>query len=96
MKVTEPAVDLALVLAVASSVVDVALSPRLVVVGEVGLAGEIRRVSGVGRRIAEAARLGFTHALVPPNSGQLPDGIKVLEVGNVDLALSAAQHARTR
>jgi DNA repair protein RadA/Sms len=94
MKVTEPAVDLALVLAIASSVADVALSSRLVAVGEVGLAGEIRRVAGVGRRIAEAARLGFTHALVPPNSGQLPSGIKVLEVENVELALSAAQHAR--
>jgi DNA repair protein RadA/Sms len=94
MKVTEPAVDLALVLAVASSAEDVALSPRLVSVGEVGLAGEIRRVAGVNRRIAEAVRLGFTHALVPPNSGKLPEGIRVLEVADVASALAAAQHAR--
>lgn len=93
MKVTEPAIDLAVVLAIASSADDVALSPRLVALGEVGLAGEIRRVTGVGRRLAEAVRLGFTHAIVPPDPGKLPDGIRVLEVANVAEALNAAHHA---
>ncbi|HVW40810.1 MAG TPA: DNA repair protein RadA [Amycolatopsis sp.] len=93
MKVTEPAVDLSVVLAISSSVRDEALSPRLVSLGEVGLAGEIRRVTGVGRRLAEAARLGFTHAIVPPDPGKLPDGIRVLEVSNVAEALNAAQRA---
>ncbi|MEV6873765.1 DNA repair protein RadA [Amycolatopsis sp. NPDC051128] len=94
MKITEPGIDLALVLALTSSFGDVALSPRLVSVGEVGLAGEIRRVPSVGRRLAEAARLGFTHALVPPDSGKPPAGIRVLEVANVADALNAASHAR--
>ncbi|RSM41604.1 DNA repair protein RadA [Amycolatopsis balhimycina DSM 5908] len=94
MKITEPGIDLALVLALTSSFEDVALSPRLVSVGEVGLAGEIRRVPSVGRRLAEAARLGFTHALVPPDSGKPPAGIRVLEVSNVADALNAANHAR--
>lgn len=94
MKITEPGIDLALVLALTSSFGDVALSPRLVSVGEVGLAGEIRRVPSVGRRLAEAARLGFTHALVPPDSGKPPAGIRVLEVANVADALNAANHAR--
>ncbi|WP_206785411.1 DNA repair protein RadA [Amycolatopsis sp. MtRt-6] len=94
MKITEPGIDLALVLALTSSFGDVALSPRLVSVGEVGLAGEIRRVPSVGRRLAEAARLGFTHALVPPDSGKPPAGIRVLEVANVADALNAAGHAR--
>lgn len=93
MKVTEPAIDLAVVLAIASSADDAALSPRLVALGEVGLAGEIRRVTGVGRRLAEAVRLGFTHAIVPPDPGKLPDGIRVLEVANVAEALNAAHHA---
>ena len=93
MKVTEPAVDLSVVLAISSSVRDEALSPRLVALGEVGLAGEIRRVTGVGRRLAEAARLGFTHAIVPPDPGKLPDGIRVLEVSNVAEALNAAHRA---
>ncbi|MEV6831484.1 DNA repair protein RadA [Amycolatopsis sp. NPDC051102] len=94
MKITEPGIDLALVLALTSSFEDVALSPRLVSVGEVGLAGEIRRVPSVSRRLAEAARLGFTHALVPPDSGKPPAGIRVLEVANVADALNAAGHAR--
>jgi DNA repair protein RadA/Sms len=94
MKITEPGIDLALVLALTSSFGDVALSPRLVSVGEVGLAGEIRRVPSIGRRLAEAARLGFTHALVPPDSGRPPAGIRVLEVANVADALNAASHAR--
>ncbi|GAA3556261.1 DNA repair protein RadA [Amycolatopsis ultiminotia] len=94
MKITEPGIDLALVLALTSSLHDVALSPRLVSVGEVGLAGEIRRVPNVGRRLAEAARLGYTHALVPPDSGKIPDGIRVLEVPDVASALNAANHAK--
>ncbi|WP_290057961.1 DNA repair protein RadA [Amycolatopsis solani] len=94
MKITEPGIDLAVVLALTSSFGDVALSPRLVSVGEVGLAGEIRRVPSVGRRLAEAARLGFTYALVPPDSGKPPAGIRVLEVANVADALNAASHAR--
>ncbi|MEC3982471.1 DNA repair protein RadA [Amycolatopsis sp. H20-H5] len=94
MKITEPAIDLAVVLAIASSVEEVALSPRLVSIGEVGLAGEVRRVPNVARRLAEAARLGFTHALVPPDSGRMPEGIRALEVGDVASALNAASHAR--
>ncbi|PRX50474.1 DNA repair protein RadA/Sms [Prauserella shujinwangii] len=96
MKVTEPAVDLAIALALWSGFRDEALSPRLVAIGEVGLAGEVRRVTGVGRRLAEAVRLGFTHALVPPDPGPLPDGIRVLEVGDVGSALNAVRHVPVR
>lgn len=88
MKVTEPAADLAVVLAAASSMLDVALPSNLVALGEVGLAGEIRRVNAVGRRAAEAARLGFDHALVPPDSGELPDGIRATVVSDVRSVLN--------
>ena len=54
--------------------------PRLIAFGEVGLSGEIRRVTGTARRLSEAVRLGFTHALVPPDSGAAPDGLVVREV----------------
>ncbi len=87
MRVTEPAADLAVALAVASSARDVALPPHTVVIGEVGLAGEVRRVAAVGRRLTEAARLGFTRALVPPDSGPLPGGVRVTVVDDVDSAL---------
>ena len=91
MKVTEPAVDLAAALAIASATKDATLSSKLVAIGEIGLAGEVRRVTGVQRRLAEAARLGFTHAMVPPDPGRLPDGIKTLEVESLADALHAMQ-----
>jgi DNA repair protein RadA/Sms len=74
VRVTEPAADLALALAVASAARDAPIPPATVVLGEVGLSGEVRRVGAVGRRLAEAARLGFSTALVPPDPGPLPDG----------------------
>ncbi|GAA4611877.1 DNA repair protein RadA [Saccharopolyspora hordei] len=86
-RVTEPAADLAVALAIASSRRSTPLPPNLVVVGEVGLAGEIRRVNGVGRRLAEAARLGFDRALVPPDSGPLPEGVRATVVSNIGDAL---------
>ncbi|WP_447005325.1 DNA repair protein RadA [Saccharothrix isguenensis] len=78
MRLTEPAVDLAVALAVASAATDLPLPHDLVVVGEVGLSGELRRVSGVGRRLSEAARLGYTKALVPPDAGPLPPETRAL------------------
>ncbi len=87
MKLTEPAADLAVVLAVASAEREIALPADLVVLGEVGLAGEIRRVNGVGKRLAEALRLGFTKALVPPDAGPLPDGVRALVAPDLFTAL---------
>ncbi|MEV0082054.1 DNA repair protein RadA [Saccharopolyspora sp. NPDC050642] len=86
-KVHEPAADLAIALAIASSQKGKPLPPNLIAVGEVGLAGEIRRVSSVGRRLAEAARLGFDRALVPPDAGPLPKGVRATVVSNVSEAL---------
>jgi DNA repair protein RadA/Sms len=89
MRVIEPAADLALALAVTSARRDVALPSDVVVLGELGLAGEVRRVAGVERRLAEAARLGFTHALVPPDSGDAPAGMRLTEVRDVGVVLDA-------
>ncbi|GAA3793685.1 DNA repair protein RadA [Cellulomonas soli] len=80
-RVVEPAADLALALAAISSRENAPMPPGLVAVGEVGLAGEIRTVTGVGRRLAEAARLGFTHAIVPAGAldgATPPAGLTVL------------------
>lgn len=88
MRVIEPAADLAVALAVASAVSDATLPDRTVVIGEIGLAGEVRRVNGIGRRLAEAARLGFTRALVPLDcTDRVPDGLRVLEVPDLATAL---------
>ena len=88
MRVVEPAADLAMALAIASAKRDVALPSDLVVLGEIGLAGEVRRVTGLDRRLAEAARLGFTHALVPPDSGSGPAGMTLTEVRDVGSVLA--------
>ncbi|SDS46393.1 DNA repair protein RadA/Sms [Microlunatus soli] len=64
-RVIDPGADLAIALSIVSSVLDRPLPRTLVAIGEVGLAGELRRVPGTDRRVAEAARLGFSHAIVP-------------------------------
>jgi DNA repair protein RadA/Sms len=65
LKVAEPAADLGIALAIASSAKDISVDPELAAVGEVGLSGELRAVSQLERRVAEAARLGFKRCLVP-------------------------------
>ncbi|MGU3432864.1 DNA repair protein RadA [Actinomycetes bacterium M1A6_2h] len=90
MRTTEPAVDLALALAVTSAHRDKPLPAHTVVLGEVGLAGEIRRVTGVDRRLAEAARLGFTSAIVPDVPGDTPSGMRIHRVSDMGSALRAA------
>ncbi|WP_236047899.1 DNA repair protein RadA [Streptacidiphilus fuscans] len=89
VRLSEPAADLAIALALASSAADTPLPQELVAIGEVGLAGEVRRVTGVERRLAEAARLGFTHALVPPEPGKVPKGMRVIEVTTIGDAMAA-------
>ena len=61
-----------------------------VIIGEVGLAGEVRRVTGTPRRLAEAARLCFTHAIVAHEPGTIPAGIKVYEAADIRAAIDAA------
>jgi DNA repair protein RadA/Sms len=94
--VSDPGADLALLLAVESAIRDQAVPGGLVAVGEVGLSGELRPVPGVPRRLAEAARLGFSHAIVPRGSGAAPDGIRVREVSSVQEAVTAAKELAGR
>jgi DNA repair protein RadA/Sms len=83
VRVVEPAADLGLALAIASSVANVALPPDLVVCGEVGLGGEIRQVGHIQRRLAEAARLGFGAALLPRLAPDPPVGMRAIRVATV-------------
>ncbi|MFC4565962.1 DNA repair protein RadA [Nocardiopsis mangrovi] len=96
VRLGEPSVDLALALAVAGSVRDDPLPKGLVAIGEVGLAGDVRAVSGVQRRLAEAQRLGFTRAIVPVHSEDPVPGIEVIGVDDVGGALRAAFPAQQR
>jgi len=87
MKLVEPSVDLALALAVASAAVNLALPPDLIAIGEVGLAGEIRRVNGLQQRAQEAYRLGFKKAILPAGSEVKVAGMEIVEVHRLAQAL---------
>jgi DNA repair protein RadA/Sms len=91
VKVTETSADLALLLAIVSSFKDRSLPKNLVVFGEVGLAGEIRPVPGGQERLQEAAKHGFTRAIVPKaNAPQTKiNGLEVIGVTKIDQALDA-------
>jgi len=90
IRVLEPAADLALALALSSAVKSCALPPDLVVFGEVGLGGEIRQVPHAPRRLAEAARVGFRHALVPQSCPDGPTGMEVVHVRSLAQAVALA------
>jgi DNA repair protein RadA/Sms len=90
IRVTEPAADLALVLAVASAWSTIALPADVVAFGEVGLGGEIRQVPQAHRRLSEAARIGFRRAIVPASCPDGPPGIELLRVESVADAAARA------
>lgn len=94
LRIQEPAADLAIAVAVASSLRDRPVDPGTVCIGEVGLSGELRTVTQLERRIQEASRLGFRKAIVPARSGKLPSssslGLELISVTNVAEAIDAA------
>ncbi len=96
VKVAEPAVDLALALALVSAATGTALGPDLVACGEVGLAGELRQVVHTDRRLAEAARLGFTRACVPPSAPDPPPGMSLVRASTLAGAVTALGLGRAR
>ena len=86
LKVDEPAADLGIALAIASSFRNKPLPHNVLAIGEVGLTGEIRAVNSIEKRVKEAAKLGFEMCIVPKGSGCGGD-IKVIEVSSVGEAL---------
>ena len=100
-RVTDPSADLAAALAIASGALDISATARAVAIGEVGLAGELRRVPGTDRRLAEAARLGFETAIIPSVSSKWTDrmphvahGLRVIPVATINQALDAVDLRR--
>ena len=90
--VADPGLDLAVAVALASTLRDRPVRPGTIAFGEVGLLGELRAVAGTERRLREAARLGFTRALIPRTRAAAPvvAGLEVLPVASVRDALAAA------
>jgi DNA repair protein RadA/Sms len=93
LQIDEPAADLAVAAAIASSWKDVSVKADAVLIGEIGLAGELRMPGQMQARLKEASKLGFKTAIVPKairKSEEYPKGIQVIEVRSVQEALSAA------
>ena len=95
MKVTEPAVDLALIMAVISSYRNVPISGRTIIFGEVGLTGEVRAVSQASQRVSEAIKIGFNKIIMPKANLPIQDvdvsGINIIGVSNIREALQAVE-----
>jgi DNA repair protein RadA/Sms len=88
LQATEPAADLAVALALASAARDAPLPQTLCAIGEVSLSGDVRRVGDLDRRLAEAARLGFTIALIPAGQAAAARGVQTLSVATLVDALA--------
>lgn len=93
VKITEPGADLPVLLAIVSSLRNKPLPEKMVVFGEVGLAGEIRPVQRGQERLKEAAKLGFTRAIIPSANApkQKIAGMEIISVGRVDEAVAACR-----
>jgi DNA repair protein RadA/Sms len=92
VKIDEPAVDLAVLAAIASSFLDKPVTGETLVLGEVGLTGEVRAIGNLTARLTEAAKMGFQRCLAPRSSlkrVEVPAGISVVGVGSVGEALEA-------
>jgi DNA repair protein RadA/Sms len=89
LDVSEPAVDLAIALAIASGIRERALPADLVAIGEIGLGGEVRSVSQAGARLREAWKLGFKRAIVPAGNADGLDGPKGMTITPVARLLDA-------
>lgn len=91
VKITETATDLAVALATWSSLHESPLPEKTVVVGEVGLAGELRRVPNLGRRLQEAARLGYEYAIAPAGEKLSVPGMRVAQVSTLGEAIALVE-----
>jgi DNA repair protein RadA/Sms len=89
VKVSEPGADLAVALAIVSATNAAPVAPDTVVIGELGLGGEVRQVPQIGRRLVEAQRLGFLRAIVPASTPDVA-GIQLIRVADLESARNQA------
>jgi len=95
VRIAEPAADLAVMMAVVSSLRGRALPEKWVVFGEIGLAGEVRPVQRGQERLKEAAKLGFTHALIPRGNKpkQKIEGLDITAIDRIEAAVTTLRNA---
>jgi DNA repair protein RadA/Sms len=87
IRVTEPAADLALAIAITGAHYDRQTDAGTCAIGEIGLGGEVRHVQQLGQRIIEASRLGFNKIICPPTDAKAPNGAELLPVKTLDQAI---------
>jgi DNA repair protein RadA/Sms len=92
MRLTDPSSDLAVAIALASAYANLPVPTTAVMIGEVGLAGDLRRVTALERRLTEAVRQGFTTALIPPGCDAVPTGLRALPAATIGTALQHLLH----
>ncbi len=97
LRINEPAIDLGIIIAIASSFLNKAIDPKTIVVGEVGLGGEIRSVPRIASRIKEAINMGFDHTLIPSRNVKgltkdITDNITINEIDTVEQAIRWSLH----
>lgn len=90
IKIAEPAIDLGIILAVASSFKNISIPKDLVAIGEVGLTGEVRSINMIEKRLKEAEKLGFKRCIIPENNKKLLKEnykLDIIGVSNINDAL---------
>ena len=93
LRINEPSIDLGIIMATASSFKNTPIPKDMVIIGEVGLTGEVRRINLIEKRLKEAERLGFKSCIIPKsNQKDLKDKYKldIIGVGNVNEAIKKA------
>jgi DNA repair protein RadA/Sms len=92
LRIAEPALDLAILTAIASSMQNRPVRAKTMIVGEVGLSGEVRGITQIDRRVSEAAKLGFTTVVVPEtNRSQVQESsVEVISVTDIQTALDVS------
>lgn len=94
LRISEPAADLAVALAIASSYRNIRVDPELVLIGEIGLSGELRSVSQLDRRLGEAAKLGFRRAVIPQTAQSNDvDGLEIIAVRSLGEVVDWSLHS---
>jgi DNA repair protein RadA/Sms len=91
IRASEPAIDLAVCIAITSSLVDKAIDNQTIVIGEVGLGGEIRSIGNIEKRIQEAEKLGFKHAFIPSGNVKEIKHTGKISIGALDNITSAVK-----
>lgn len=96
MRIDDPGTDLAVALAIASTIEKIPVASDVIAIGEIGLSGDVRKASHIQKRLAESHRMGFTRAIVPESTLNGPSGLQLIRVKTVSEAVGEALLAQNK